>query len=408
MRALFGVRARHRWVHLVLGGALLMPYFLVGSVIVGSFTHGTSAFASFPLALASFAVALPFAAVSGLVPIARPLLVFGVRALCEVDPAALADGPARSRDARLRAATWYTLHVATGGILSGMSLALPPFTVFLIVFPLLPDLRGTPYSTSGPLTTGWGTALAPVAGIAMLLGLAACSAAAGALLARLAPVLLGPTPADRLAVAEQRAAELAVRNRLARELHDSIGHALSAVTLQASAARRVLDSDPGFVRDALAAIEETTRRTVDELDSVLGVLRQDDDAGDLATPDLAALAGLLSRTGLEVAYTLEGDPAAVPGLVSREAYRIVQEGLSNALRHGGSSPVTLHVAIRGGELEMVMENPLSDTAPVVRPGGGRGLRGIAERARLLGGRAESGPQDGVWRLSARFPLDGGR
>ncbi|MGW2813120.1 sensor histidine kinase [Streptomyces sp. NPDC001415] len=406
IRALFGIRARHRWVHLVIGGALLMPYFLVGSVIVGSNAPGASSFDSFPRALVTFAIALPIAAVTGLVPIARPLLVFGARALCGVDPAALADGPARSRDARLRTAAWYTLHVALGGVLSGMSLALPPFTVFLIALPAFPGLRHTVYSTSGPLSTGWGIALAPVAGIAMLLGLAACSAAAGALLARLAPALLGPSPADRLAAAEQRAAELAVRNRLARELHDSVGHALSAVTLQAGAARRVLDSDPEFVREALAAIEETTRRTVDELDSVLGLLRQDD--GDLATPGLAALEGLLSRTGLKVAYTLEGDPASVPELVSREAYRIVQEGLSNALRHGGSSPVTLRVAVGDGELVLVMENPLSGVAPVVRPGGGRGLRGIAERAVLLGGHASAGSEGDLWRLSARLPLGGAR
>ncbi|MFG2722446.1 sensor histidine kinase [Streptomyces sp. NPDC048416] len=407
MRALFGVRARHRWVHLVIGGALLMPYFLVGTVIVGSFAPGASPFNSFPLALVTLAVALPFPAISALVPIARPLLVFGVRSLCGVDPAQLADRPARSWDARLRAAAWYTLHCAVGGILSGMSLALPPFSVFLVALPVASGLRHTPYSASGPLSTDWGIALAPLAGLAMLFGLAVCSAAAGSLLARLAPVLLGPTPADRLAAAEQRSAELAVRNRLARELHDSVGHALSAVTLQASAARRVLDLDREFVREALTAIEETARRTVGELDAVLGLLRQDDDDLTVA-PDLAGLDSLLSRTGMEVAYSLKGDPASVPELVSREAYRIVQEGLSNALRHGSGPAVTLQVAIAGGELEMVMENPLSGAAPVVRPGGGRGLRGIAERAALLGGHASAGPEDGVWRLSACLPLGGAR
>ena len=167
------------------------------------------------------------------------------------------------------------------------------------------------------------------------------------LLARWAPELLGPTPEDRLAAAEARAADLAVRNRLARELHDSVGHALSAVTLQASAARRVLDSDPEFVREALAAIEDTTRRTVGELDAVLGVLRDADSPGGapglrrLASapapaPTLAAdLDGLLRRTragGLRVAAAVEADPEALPPLVSREAYRIVQEALSNALR----------------------------------------------------------------------------
>lgn len=243
----------------------------------------------------------------------------------------------------------------------------------------------------------------------MLIALAGCAAAAGALLARQAPVLLGPTPADRLAAAERRATELAERNRLARELHDSVGHALSAVTLQAGAARRVLDSDPGFVREALAAIEETTRRTVGELDSVLGLLRQDDDnTTQLDGPTLDTLDGLLARSGVPVSLSADGDLAAVPAPVSREAYRIVQEGLSNALRHAGASPVTLWIALRGEELEIMMENPLPDTAPVVRPGGGRGVRGIAERAALLGGRAQAGAQGAVWLLCARLPLGGDR
>lgn len=211
--------------------------------------------------------------------------------------------------------------------------------------------------------------LAPPLGLAGLLALNCCAAGAGALLARWAPRLLGPTPADRLAAAEQRAAELAVRNRLARELHDSVGHALSAVTLQAGAARRVFDSDPAFVREALAAIEETTRRTVGELDSVLGLLRQgDDEAAGGAGPGLAGLDGLLSHTGVKVSYTAAGDLATVPELVSREAYRIVQEGLSNALRHGGAAPVALRIAVDGEEVEIVMENPMPGTAQVVRPG----------------------------------------
>ncbi|MCX5383170.1 sensor histidine kinase [Streptomyces sp. NBC_00083] len=407
IRTLFDARARLRWVHLVIGGALLMPYFLVGTVVVGAFGPGVSPFDSFPLAFVTFAVSLPFPAVTALVPIARPLLVFGVRTLCAVDPGTLADRPARSWDARLRAAAWYTLHVGVGGILSGMSLALPPFAVFLIVLPAFPGLRSTPYGATRPLATDWGVALAPLAGITVLLGLAACSAAAGALLARLAPVLLGPTPADRLAAAEQRAAELAVRNRLARELHDAVGHALSAVTLQAGAARRVLDDDREFVREALTAIEETARRTVDELDAVLGLLRQDDT--DLATPGLAGLGELVARTGLEVAYVSQGDPASVPELVSREAYRIVQEGLSNAVRHGsGARAVTLRVSMGGGELEILMENPVSGATPVVRPGGGRGLRGMAERAALLGGRVTAGPEGGAWRLRVSLPLGGGR
>ncbi|MGW4362726.1 sensor histidine kinase [Streptomyces californicus] len=418
VRALFGRRARLRWLHLIMGGALLMPYFLVGTVLVGMAGGGQQLFSSVPAQLGAFGLALPMAAVTGLFALVRPLCVAAARALCGVPTAVPADGPARTRQARVRTAGWYTLHLALGGIVSGATLALPPFAVAVAALPLSPGLRST-WLLDGPesLREPWALALAPFAGIAMLVALAAVAAAAGEVLARRAPVLLGPTPEDRLAAAERRAADLAVRNRLARELHDSVGHALSAVTLQAGAARRVLDRDPEFVREALTAIEETTRRTVGELDAVLGLLRQDGDPdGEQAAygPGLDALGGLLAYCGVPVAYESEGGPEA-PGAVrpdvSREAYRIVQEGLSNALRHGAGAtqdaeapPVRLLVAVRAEELEIVMENPLGDRAAVARPGGGRGLRGVAERAVLLGGRAGAGPEGDVWRLTARLPL----
>jgi signal transduction histidine kinase len=247
-------------------------------------------------------------------------------------------------------------------------------------------------------------------GVATLVALAGCAAGCGALLARWAPALLGPTPEDRLAAAEARAADLAVRNRLARELHDSVGHALSAVTLQASAARRVLDTDPEFVRGALAAIEDTTRRTVGELDAALGVLRDGDAPGTAPAPTLAAdLDGLLRRTrasGLRVTATVAVDPGVLPPLLSREAYRIVQEGLSNALKHAGEGvALTLRIEATDEHLEITAENPVGDATPS-RPGGGHGLRGIADRARLLGGTAESGAQDGTWHLRVRLPMKG--
>ncbi|MFF3455943.1 sensor histidine kinase [Streptomyces sp. NPDC002730] len=410
-RALFGTRARLRWLHLVLGGALLMPYWLVGTVIVGPLVGAESMFPnSVALQFGAYGIALPIAAATALFPMARPLSVAAAKALCGVPAERFAEGPARSRAARLRTSGWFTLHVGIGALISGATLALPPFAVTLILLPLSGGLRDW-VMVPDYLDHAWALALCPFAGIAMLTALAACAAAAGALLARQAPVLLGPTPADRLQAAERRATELAERNRLARELHDSVGHALSAVTLQAGAARKVLDSDPEFVREALAAIEETTRRTVGELDSVLGLLRRDDEAANTARltgPTLDTLDGLIARSGVPVSLTSDGDLAAVPALVSREAYRIVQEGLSNALRHAGASPVSLWIALRGEELEITMENPLPDRAPVIRPGGGRGVRGVAERAALLGGHAQAGPQDAVWRLSARLPLAGRR
>ncbi|WP_051926836.1 sensor histidine kinase [Streptomyces durhamensis] len=403
---LFGGRARRRWIHLILGGALAMPYVLVGSLIVGPLTGVDDVFRSLPLQLGSFAVGLPIASVTSLFPLTRPLESATVRALCGVDADALAAGPARTAAERARTAAWFTLHLGLGGIISGMSLALPPFAVVLIALPAFAGLRDTRLGLPEALDHGWVLALSPVAGLAALCALAACAAGCGALLARWAPALLGPTPRDRLAAAEARAADLAVRNRLARELHDSVGHALSAVTLQAGAARRLLDTDPEFVREALAAIEETTRRTVGELDAVLGVLRDGDAPGTAPAPTLASdLDGLLRRTragGQAVTATVGLDPAALPALVSREAYRIVQEGLSNALKHAGA-PVAVHISAPGGHLEITVENPLgAATAP--RPGGGHGLRGIADRVRLLGGTAQAGPSADIWRLSVRLPL----
>lgn len=410
LTSLLGRRARLRWLHLIIGGALLMPYFLVGTVLVSLAGTGAGLFSSLPAQLAAFACALPMVAVSGFFPLARPLSVAAARALCGIPPALLADGPARTRQARVRAAAWFTLHLGLGGIVSGITLALTPFAVAVMGLPFSAALRDSWLAAgSDVLVEPWALALAPFAGIAMLAAMAAVAAAAGKLLARWVPVLLGPAPEDRLAAAERRAAELVVRNRLARELHDSVGHALSAVTLQAGAARRVLDRDPEFVRRALTAIEETTRRTVGELDAVVGLLRRDEEPGSGGSaygPGLDALGGLLEHCGVPVAYEHAGDPDSVVPVVSREAYRIVQEGLSNALRHGGGgpSPVRLLIAVRERELEIVMENPLDGRPAVVRPGGGRGLRGVAERAALLGGRSEAGPYEDGWRLTVRLPL----
>ncbi|MFJ7117889.1 sensor histidine kinase [Streptomyces albogriseolus] len=410
LRPLFGRQARLRWVHLVLGGALAMPYVLVGTVVVGPVAGSTDGqvFTSLTMQLASFAVGLPLAVATSLFPLTRPLEGAAVRWLCGVPADRLAEGPARGRAAKGRTALWFALHLTSGAVVAGMSLALPPFAAVLIALPFVPAWRDPRLGLPEILGHGWGQALAPAAGVVSLLALAGCAAGAGALLARWAPALLGPSPEERLATAEARAADLALRNRLARELHDSVGHALSAVTLQASAARRVLGSDQEFVREALAAIEETTRRTVGELDTVLGVLRDGDTPDAAPAPTLAAdLDGLLRRTraaGQPVTATVDAPLKALPPVLSREAYRIVQEGLTNALRHAGAGvTVAVRVVLRDGHLEIGVDNPLAASA-ATRGGGGHGLDGIRSRSRLLGGTARAGPVDGLWRLRVRLPV----
>ncbi|MEU8686501.1 histidine kinase [Streptomyces sp. NPDC048611] len=404
-----------RWVHLVIGGAILVPYFLVASVVL-SMVRGTGPYGDIATQFLAFGLALPPAWAAGLVfAPARSMATGAVRTFYGVPRELLADEPGYSWTARRRTALWYLAHNAAGGIVSGMSLAAPPAAVGLLALPFSTGLQ-----RSFP---GWQEAfpgvLGPLAGLALLALLAGTTWGAGQLMARLAPVLLGPTPADRLAAAERRAADLATRNRLARELHDSVGHALSAVTLQASAARRVLDTDPEFARQALAAIEDTTRDAVAELDTVLGLLREEDGGDPTApAPTLDALEALLERTraaGVRIETTVQGRCTGLPPVVSREAYRIVQEGLSNALRHAGPVPVELSVHRTERELTLRMENPVSgpvagpspgSSVPAPRTGGGRGLLGIAERARLLGGEAAAGAHDGVWRLTVRLPLAG--
>ncbi|MEU7223502.1 sensor histidine kinase [Streptomyces chrestomyceticus] len=417
-------------MHLVLGGALLTPFFLLAALVVPLAFDDVNPFSDFPWQFAAFAVALPLAALGALLfPLLRTLEATAARSLCGLPAdvtAELTEEPADSWAARRRTALWFVAHLTAGGIVSGMTLAAPPAAVMLILLPVTDPLRHA--------ELGWpnlaGGLLGPLTGLGLLALVAGTTWAGGRLLARAAPTLLGRTPADRLAAAERRAADLASRNRLARELHDSVGHALSAVTLQAGAARRVLDADPEFARQALLAIEETTRGAVAELDAVLGLLRADGDdpAGTpVPLPALDALDTLLDRTrtaGLRIDADVDDGCGRLPPLVSREAYRIVQEGLSNALRHAGAVPVRLRIALDADELRITVENPVQrdpiqrDTAVTAtpsgtaagtpRPGGGRGLPGIAERARLLGGEARAAGRDGVWRLTVRLPLGASR
>ncbi|MQS11618.1 histidine kinase [Streptomyces kaniharaensis] len=387
-----------------------MPYWLLSQVILGGLNAEQSHLRQLLLQFVSLGVSLPMAAVTALLPTVRTLEGAAAKALCAPErPEEIATGPARSWAARRRAAAWYVLHLFLGGVVSGMTLAGAPFSVVLIFdFDGAMDLtRFWENRFPGWMFTG------PALGLVVLTLIVCANAGCGALLARWAPVLLGPTPEERLAAAEHRAAVLAQRNRLARELHDSVGHALSAVSIQASAAARVLRSDPDFAAEALAAIEETARAAVAELDTVLGLLREENAGTEgPAGPTLAGLDDLLrqlAHTGVRVDADLAPGLGRLPAAVSREAYRIVQEGLTNVLRHAGPAPAGLRVALADGRLEIELTNPLGPARPS-RPGGGRGLRGIGERAAALRGGSEAGPtEDGTtWRLAVWLPLGGAR
>lgn len=398
-------RAGLRWTHLLLGAALLTPFHVLTVTVLSTLdVLGRGPGSPVALQFAALTLDLPLVAVIGLLPVARTLEGGMARTLCGAGDE-IRTTPAATWTARRRTSAWFTLHTVLGGIVGGVSLASPPAGALLLVGPFLGhDGASSELAWERALLAhGW---VAVAAGLVLLLLPVPVSYAAGRLMARLAPVLLGPTPAERIADAERRAERMADRARIARELHDSVGHALSAVGIQAAAAARLLHSDPRFAAQALAAIEDTARDAVAELDHVLGLLR--DDVETTAPRTLADLPALLDRTraaGTAVDYAADGlSPARLPGTLSREAYRIVQEGLGNALKHAGDAPVRLRLTVRDDTLEIDMANPVRPR-PRTRKGGGSGLDGMRERVALLRGTFEAGPDGaGQWRLSARLPL----
>ncbi|MEV0184081.1 histidine kinase [Streptomyces sp. NPDC050625] len=224
----------------------------------------------------------------------------------------------------------------------------------------------------------------------------------GELVTAVARRLLGTSAAERLAALEERTEQLLERTRIARELHDSIGHALTVAVVQAGAARTA--GDPEFTDRALSAIEETGRAALEDLERVLSVLRESQRpvSGRPTLADADRLLDSARASGAKVDAEVTGPVETVPGPVSREGYRILQEALTNVLRHAGAVPVRVRVTVAGGTLALEVRNPLK--APVPGPGRGSGLRGIRERAALLGGRAHTGPHEGDWQVHAQLPL----
>ncbi|WP_410654939.1 sensor histidine kinase [Amycolatopsis sp. lyj-112] len=390
-----------RWVYFILGGALSVPYLLFAAIVVPSLlplvvTVGRG------VVIAMITVVLVMIA-SSFIPAVRVLEGAAVRELLDDPVPGVTFGPAGSWPVRLRSSAMFLLHVGSGCVVSLVSLVVPVAFGFAVAAPFSGRIV---LSTEDPILVpkGWASAWIPAA---LLLGLVALAYGvwlAGALLTRVARSLLGMSAAERIAQLEKRTEQLAERNRLARELHDSVGHALSVVTIQAGAARRTLRTDPDFTEQALTAIEESARAALEDLDHVLGLLREEASA---RTPQsgLAELSSLVTATrlaGAEVEAEVRGEPSGVPPVVSREAYRILQECLTNALRHAGKVPVTVLVDAGPELLRLRVSNPLGAAEPS-RDGGGRGLRGMAERVDVLGGTITAGRAGEQWEVEVAVP-----
>jgi signal transduction histidine kinase len=207
---------------------------------------------------------------------------------------------------------------------------------------------------------------------------------------------------------EARAAE---RRRIAREMHDVLAHRLSLLSVHAGALEFNPDAPAEEVADAAGVIRESARAALDELRGVIGVLRED--GGESLTqppqPTLADLDALVEESraaGMRVAASIELGDAAPPAAVGRTAYRIVQEGLTNARKHAPGAAVTLTVRAPDGDLGIEVRSlaPVAVAAVSTLPGAGTGLIGLAERVSLAGGQLEHGVDpDGAFVLRARLP-----
>ena len=206
-----------------------------------------------------------------------------------------------------------------------------------------------------------------------------------------------------------RQAAFEERVRIARELHDIVAHAMSVIAVRSGVARMVADTDPGEAHEALGIIETTSRRALQEMRRLVGVLRQPADT----TAELAPAPGLdgvpdliadVAHAGVAVRMCVEGEVRHLPPGVDVSAYRIVQEALTNVIRHAGSADTDVFIRYRRGEveIEVVDDAGPGEPAPVMA---GHGLVGMQERVGLYHGELIAGPTARGFRVLARIPTD---
>jgi signal transduction histidine kinase len=211
--------------------------------------------------------------------------------------------------------------------------------------------------------------------------------------------------AERDAARERQLAAAEERTRIARDLHDSAGHAINVILVQAGAARLLQEQDLERSREAIATIEEVARDTLGEIDRLVGALRDRDPVESVEPPPgLAALETLVDRyraAGLAVTVRVDGSRRPLAPGVDQAAYRILQEALTNAARHGRGG-AEIEIVFGPSTLELAVTNPTAPDASA-RNGGGHGLVGMRERAHLLGGSLEAASGDGAFHVRARLP-----
>lgn len=215
---------------------------------------------------------------------------------------------------------------------------------------------------------------------------------------------------ERQRAADAERAVIEERSRIARELHDIVAHQVSLMTVQAGAAKTVAEKDPLAAAQAMQAVERAGRQALDELRHLMGVLRPENSAGELdpqpGRADLPALIRDLRNAGLETSLTIEGAEMELPARVDLAVFRIVQEALTNVLKHAGAGArATVQISTRPQGVTIRVTDDGQGGSRL--PGSGHGIDGMRERAHLLGGslRAGAGPEGG-FQVVAQLPVDG--
>jgi signal transduction histidine kinase len=361
-------------------------------------------------------------AAAALVDITDDRIAWGGRGPGQVALALLVTLPLASR-ARFPVAVVTAVNVASGVLLVVAAPHQPAFEPFAAVIVAFYSLGA---HTSARRATAALAAMFAI-GIGFTIAADARGAAAGNLLPPIVFLLGGWTIGRIIRSRRQRTVELEAltreleaqrdlqaeaavtieRGRIARELHDVVAHNVSMMVVQAGAAGRVLEGAQPHVRTALATIAQTGRETVDEMRTLLGVLRTNEDGLALSPqPGLADLDELVRNVrdaGLPVEVHVEGSPSALPPPLDLSAFRIVQEALTNALKHAGPARAEVTIRYQGPTVELEVR----DDGPGVANGGGggHGLIGMRERVAMFGGELETGRGGGGFTVRARLPLD---
>ncbi len=466
-----------RLLVLLIGGVIAVPYIAVVIWVVTAWNQLTDRGAALGI-LATGTVTFVLLCVPAFLAVIRAL----ERTLAEqLLGLTIPTPPRRASSAdRLRGALFYAGHAFSGALLLVTVIVVIPSAVLLTADPhlvksLSPGFIGTTGSDGsapgGDVGAGSDGAMVilPAALIQVLaplclLLLVALIIAEGYFLPHYAQILLGPSAADRAALASAERVHRFRRTVLAREVHDSIGHALTVTTMQAAVAKRALHTDPTLAEAAVDEIAATGREAVAELDHVLALLRAETEGGDRGDGNDQAGSADGQGDGIEegavagerpprrtmrdierlaeearslehpTVLTVTGDAAALPEAVVGELHRIVREAVTNSLRHASEPGLSVTISVRDDAAWVETRNASTANGPALdrghrdrrappdesvgrrgkmrSPGLGavasaresRGLRGISERAELFGGHARWGVDDGQWILQVTLPF----